>query len=179
MKEVLRWFPGILSGLVWVTLPDLVQPWLSQFGLFLYVDPILLLVPVLLFPLRPAVITILLCSLWADAGRAVPFGLSASLLLPALIIAHLFQDKILRWKKHYWFVLALGLNTALTFCFVGICAALATPKAAFNLHLENILLSLLISFGWCAVLSPWFFSFQLSFFNLARKNLLAEKLLLA
>lgn len=176
MKEALRWLPGILSGLLWVSLPALVQPWLSQFGIFLYADPLLIFLPALLFPPRPAILTVLLCTLWADAARPTPFGLSASLLLPSLLILQIFQEKILRWTHTAWASFAIGISALLIPLHSLLCAAFSPANIPWLLHLENILCTLLVSLTWIAVLGIWYFSFQLSFFRLVRKNLLEERL---
>ncbi len=176
MKEALRWLPGILSGLLWVSLPALIQPWLSRFGIFLYVDPLLLFLPALLFPPRPAIVTVLLCTVWADAARPAPFGLSASLLLPALLILQLFQEKFLRWPRTTWFSFALSLSALLILLYCLLCAAFSPGTIPWTLHLENILCTLLVSLAWIAMLGMWYFSFQLSCFLLVRKNLLEERL---
>ncbi|MDR1498594.1 MAG: hypothetical protein LBS59_09410 [Puniceicoccales bacterium] len=113
MRAAVKWLPCAAAALLWVFLNGLIQPFLSRSGILLYTDAALLLAPARLFPRRPAVIIVLFAVLAADTFRASPFGLSASLLLPLLLLLLHFQEKINALVPVKWIALIACLNTFL------------------------------------------------------------------
>ena len=113
MRAALKWLPCIATALLWVRLGALVQVWSSQAGLLLYTDAALLLFAARFMPRLPGVVLLLLGTLFADVSRAGGlFGLSASLLLPVLLLLLSRQEKLGKWPWLHWLLLIVGINTA-------------------------------------------------------------------
>ncbi|MDR1818336.1 MAG: hypothetical protein LBR07_09275 [Puniceicoccales bacterium] len=130
MISALRWLPALFCALLWAWLPELVRPAFSAAGLALWTDAGLLLLPALSFPARPACAVVLAGALCADAARGGPFGLSASVLLPVLLVLIHFRPVILRWSAVAWLGFITCLNTVLAL----VTAALWTADIALTRH---------------------------------------------
>ncbi|MDR2982979.1 MAG: hypothetical protein LBV12_12120 [Puniceicoccales bacterium] len=174
MIETLRWLPGIICGIIWVLLNSLVQPWLSSLGILLYTDALFVIIPTLFMPMRPAFITVLLCTFFADALRASPFGLSASILLPALVFLHFFQNKVYLWPRWTWVALAAGINVVAWAVFASVLFWTSSPALSVAVTIKAAVCGGGASTVFILALGFWFFAFQLSAFKIIKKDLFAE-----
>ena len=115
MRNLWKWFPAVAAALFWAGTCALLQRWASCAGILLYADTALLLLPVRYFPRGAAVATVLIGTLAADALRPGPFGLSATLLLPVLLVLLPFQKSLRFWADGAWFAAVTIMNTMLFF----------------------------------------------------------------
>jgi hypothetical protein len=103
-----------LCALLWVALTGLAQPWFSEHAVLLYTDGALLLVAARYFPVGPALFVTGVGALCADALREGPFGLSATLLLPAALVLVAFRPS-LHLKGDGWWLGAVTLVNTLAY----------------------------------------------------------------
>jgi len=178
--SALRWLPAPAAALLWVWLAGLVQPLLSPSGALLWTDAALLLAPARFFPRTPAVLTVLVAGLFADATRGGPFGLSASVLLPVLLVLLRLRPRMANWDAAAWTGLAAAINSALLL----VCSAvwtldLARDRAAAAGELPwtggaaggillGALCSIVASSCFILVFGRWFMAFQVALLRAAR-----------
>ncbi len=173
MKNFLQQTPAFLASIAWVFVLNLLQPLFAQCGIFVYADAVFLFIPALFMSTRAAFATVVLCTLFADATRPSPFGLSATLLLPALPILIAVKRELRRWPRLTWTGIALLVNTLACLALAGIfsqTAAAPPPEAALAATIAGTTASALL----IAVFANWFWEFQLSLSAAAGRDLLAR-----
>jgi hypothetical protein len=112
--NLLRWPAALLCALLWVFANSLAQPLFSQWNVLLFTDAALLLVPARYFPPGPAIWVVSGGTLFADALREGPFGLSATFLLPVLLLMITFRSN-LRLRSDGWWLTAITILNSLTY----------------------------------------------------------------
>lgn len=171
-KSLLTWFPGAVAALAWVTLNGLVQPWFSHAGVLLYTDAALLLVPARYLPAKAAVCVAGFGALCADAFRDSPFGLSASLLLPVLLVLVPSQRKTRRWHDRSWVMLITGINT-LAWIALAWTWTLDSVAADIQASLLGTAAGAVASAAFLFLLGPWFMALQTALFARLGMNIKA------
>jgi hypothetical protein len=156
-----------------VALTGLLQSWASRGGILLFADTALLLAPARFFPRAPAVATVLVGALAADALRPGPYGLSATLLLPVLLLILPFQKSLRAWEEGFWIAGAVVVNVLLCCLSVVVWVARMRPEArtspalewvgpVFQPSLQCLVFSASASSLLLLLLGGWFSSLQTS-----------------
>jgi hypothetical protein len=187
MNSLHKWLPAFACALVWAGVNGLLQPWLSRAGVLLFTDAALLLVPARFFPRLPAVLTVLFGALAADAFRPGPFGLSATLLLPVLLLALPFQKafRTKDWGEGVWLAAAAAVNSATLAVASAVWTLRMRPAAAefpalewqdapLASSLEGLVLSASASAGFILLFGRWFTALQLAALRLAGNDVREE-----
>lgn len=174
MMAALKWLPAFPAALLWVLLNSLAQPLSSRFGILLYTDAALLLVPARFFPLRLAIPVVLFGTFCADALRTGPFGFSATVLLPVLLALYGFQEKLRTLSSLEWLAVISAVNIltwgafAWTYTFY-----VAAPMPVLDI-LQGVFAGMLVSSAFIILFGFWFESFQISLFALFGKDLYTD-----
>jgi hypothetical protein len=170
------WIPAAVSALLWVVLAGLVQPWVSRTGILLYTDAALLLVPARYLPRRAAVLAVLFGALCADALRASTptFGLSASLLLPVLLLLHPFQQQLREWSRLGWLACIVGINAVLWTVHSLVWTFNMPAKPSADVLWSATLAGAVASSVFIFLFGFWFISFQISLFAWLGTDLQAD-----
>ena len=184
MRAVLRWLPGVLCAVIWVLLTGIVQPLFSQIGVLLYTDAALLLVPARFFPHGPAIAIVATGTLCADAFREGPFGLSATFLLPLLLVLVAFRSSLRLRPDGWWLTITAALNTLVFAACTTIWTLMQSARhnsqplpwqdATFGDAFVGILSGAVVSSAVVVLVGPWFSSLQLSLFALLGRDLRRE-----
>jgi hypothetical protein len=186
VRSLWKWFPAVVAALLWSGLSALLQPWASRVGILLYADTALLLLSARYFPRGAAVATVLIGSLFADALRPGPFGLSATLLLPVLLVLLPFQKSLRAWGDGVWLAGTVVLNTMFLFVSsfvwlsrmraeVPVFSALEWADKPFWPSLQGMIVSASASALLLFFFAPWFASLQTALLALAGNDIHATE----
>lgn len=152
MTRRLRWSGSVLAGLGWVFLARLAQDPASSCSLQLPLSATPLVVCALLLPFRAGAVALTLVLLLHDAGRPVPFGLSATLALPAYVMLFRIRRHLARESAAVQAGLALALTPAL---HVAQAVALTLAGRLLPADTLGFLTEILAGAALAALFTPW------------------------
>lgn len=153
------WFFVLLGNILLIFLNQLVSEWMSPFGLYLYVDSLLIMAPILLLSYTGGFWVVVLSGLFIDAMMPIPYGMHAILYLVAYNILygleHYYNGGVI---KHARFS-TLITNTALMLLLAVLIGRSLIFSAVYWLNFViNIGLSSLIMLA----INQWFYALQTS-----------------
>ena len=163
MTGGIRWSAAVLAGLCWVFLTRLGTDLISGHGLTLQLIAPPLVVSALYLPYRAGAVTLGLVALLYDAASGAPFGITASIALPAHLLLFRIRRQLTPVNPLTGAGLALAVAPALHLGFVGGLAigAREMPSDTIGLLLETGLVAVV-----SALATPWLTGLTLSALDL-------------
>lgn len=154
MRRTLVTFLTLL--LLWAVVAQ-VNHALSGAHVYLFVGGLFVTYAALQLPLRDGLAAVLLAGLLCDATTPVPLGLHLLLFAAAYAVVANIRDHVPREETVARVIVALLLNLGL---FLGISFALVGRGPAPGMVWPRLILDLVCSQVFLALIAPWFFALQ-------------------